>query len=225
MSADTQELYDGIAETLSEFSFDDTEFGSSVQDGFLSTESFSAHFFFDIVNSTFLSPAPRKDMAAWNYTKLGRDFNGHLLTNKRYYEKRLKTYISVTYPKIGCNRAIPMVEAILLDELLIEHYGSIVYYRGSAQKHGQISGVRCWKKIFATALPEDVSDEVAKNVLSKLRSEFRKRLSRLGLEKLEQWIEFAKADSKDVDMGNEGDENAGNEEDEEDAGDDYYEME
>lgn len=174
-----QEKYDRIAETLSNFSRDDEEFGSCVEDGFLSPVSFGARVFFEMINST-IPPSKREDMKP--------------APRPEIYKRKLRSHIRRTYPRIACNRAIPMVDAILLDELLIEYYGSIVYEKGIPHEHGIISGSKCWNKIFATALPDEVYDAIAERVLDKLRRYFRKRLAGMGVEDLKQWIGFAKGE-------------------------------
>lgn len=174
-----QNEYYRITEVLSVFACEDEDFEFCVDAGFLSTQSFGARFFFEMLDSTVL-PSERKNMVP--------------VSKKEQYKRRLNSHIRRTYPKIACNRAIPMVTAILMDELLIETYGDIVYLKGIPHEHGIVSRLRCWNKIFATALPARVNENVAERVLANLQRDFRRRLSDMGLENLKQWIAFVKGD-------------------------------
>lgn len=193
-----QEKFDRIAEVLSEFSCDDGNFGRCVADEFLSTESFGARFFFELLDSIVL-PTERKDMEP--------------VSGKEVYKRKLYSHIRRTYPQIACNRAISMVSAILLDELLIEYYGDVVYQKGFSHEHGIISGVKCWNKTFATALPAQVNDDVAKRVLAKLSRDFRRRMNGMGLGNLKHWIAFAKGDVDEMPGIETGDEQTDDDDD------------
>ncbi|KAE9967570.1 hypothetical protein EG328_008101 [Venturia inaequalis] len=200
-----QEKYDRTAELLAEFSHDDENFGSCVGDGFLSVESLGARFFFAVLDSIVL-PIKRKNMEplSEDMKPLLEDSKKIKKEKKDLYEKKLRKHIGKTYPKIACNRAISMVSAILLDELLIEYYGNVVYREGVPPQHGAVCRLRCWNKISATALPAEVNDDVADRVLAKLQRDVRKRMSSMGVDKLKYWIAFAKGDVDEmpgVEMG------------------------
>lgn len=57
-----QGKYDRIAETLSDFSRDNEDFGTCVDDGFRSTETSGARFFFFEMIDSILTPFERIDM-------------------------------------------------------------------------------------------------------------------------------------------------------------------
>ncbi|TLD35847.1 hypothetical protein E2P81_ATG02150 [Venturia nashicola] len=188
-----QEKYDQIADILSKFAYDEEDFALCVADGFLSTESLAPRFFFEMMSS-IVHPTERKDMEP--------------VPREESYKRKLYSHIHQTYPKIACNRAISMVSAILLDELLTEYYGDIVYQKGVSHEHGIISGLKCWNKIFATAVPAEVKLQVAERVIVKLRRDFRRRMSSMRVESLKHWIAFAMGDVDEMPGVELGDEQA-----------------
>jgi hypothetical protein len=117
-SEEIEEEYDNILASLSDLVPNDEEFAIAVQDGFNSTEPLGVRFFTLLINSIF--PVSKKDMPKWDDKKVFKK-----KSNKEAYEKALDRWIKCRYPRIGCNRAIPWVEAVVLDELIKECYGNI----------------------------------------------------------------------------------------------------
>jgi hypothetical protein len=90
------------------------------------------------------------------------------------------------------------MSVVILDELLMEHYGNKSFHDKEGYKHGQVSGLECWNKIFATALPTEVSSQIATKVLVKLRKDFRERLGMMGLNSIKQLITVSQMDDDDM---------------------------